>query len=47
MEPVAVRARDDGEWAVVHRCRGCATVRLNRIACDDNSHVLHNLAGVP
>lgn len=44
MEPVAVRVREDGEWAVVHRCRGCATVRVNRIAGDDNAHVLHNLA---
>ena len=46
MEPVAVSVRDDGEWAVVHRCRGCAAVRVNRIAGDDNSHVLHNLANV-
>ena len=46
MEPIAVRVRDDGEWALVHRCRGCSTERLNRIAGDDNSHVLHNLAGV-
>ena len=44
MEPIAVRVRDDGEWAVVHRCRGCDAVRLNRIAGDDNSYVLHNLA---
>jgi RNHCP domain len=44
MEPVAVRVRDDGEWALVHRCRGCATERLNRIAGDDNSHVLMRLA---
>lgn len=46
MEPIAVRVRDDGEWAVVHRCRGCATVRVNRIAGDDNAYVLHNLADV-
>jgi hypothetical protein len=44
MEPIALSVRDDGEWAVVHRCRGCATVRVNRIAGDDNSYVLHNLA---
>jgi hypothetical protein len=46
MEPVAVRVREDGELAVVHRCRGCAAQRVNRIAGDDNSYVLHNLADV-
>jgi RNHCP domain len=46
MEPIAVSVRDDGEWAVVHRCRGCATVRANRIAGDDNSHVLMRLAAL-
>jgi hypothetical protein len=46
MEPVAVRVRDDGEWAIVHRCRGCSAVRVNRIAGDDNAYVLHNLADV-
>jgi hypothetical protein len=46
MEPIAVSVRDDGEWAVVHRCRGCAVVRVNRIAGDDNAHVLDNLANV-
>jgi RNHCP domain-containing protein len=46
MEPVAVHVRDDGELALVHRCRGCAAERLNRIAGDDNAHVLHNLGGV-
>ena len=23
MEPIAVAVRDDGEWALVHRCAGC------------------------
>jgi hypothetical protein len=47
MEPIGVDVREDGEWAVVHRCRGCATVRVNRIAGDDNPYVLHNLADAP
>jgi hypothetical protein len=46
MEPIGVDIREDGEWAIVHRCRGCSTVRVNRIAGDDNPYVLENLADV-
>ena len=44
MEPLAVVAHADGEWAVVHQCQGCGVVRLNRIAGDDNEVVLTALA---
>jgi RNHCP domain len=47
MEPLAICVRDDGEWALVHRCRGCAVMRLNRIAGDDNPLVLMRLAVRP
>ena len=47
MEPIAVAVRPDGEWAIVHRCDGCAAVRLNRIAGDDNPLVLMRLAVKP
>ena len=47
MEPIAVTVRDDGEWALVHRCGGCATVHLNRIAGDDNPHALMKIAVKP
>jgi hypothetical protein len=47
MEPVAVCVREDGEWSLVHRCGGCATVRLNRVAGDDNPLVLMRLAVRP
>jgi RNHCP domain len=47
MEPIAVTVRDDGEWALVHRCGGCATLRLNRVAGDDNPHTLMQLASRP
>jgi hypothetical protein len=40
MEPIGVTVRDDGEWALVHRCAGCSTVHVNRIAGDDNPLVL-------
>ena len=47
MEPIAVHVRDDGEWALVHRCGACDAVRLNRIAGDDNPLVLVRLAVRP
>ena len=38
---------EDGEWALVLRCRGCAALSLNRVAGDDNAHALLGLAGRP
>ena len=47
MEPIAVTVRTDGEWALVHRCAGCAAVSVNRIAGDDNPLALMRLAVRP
>jgi hypothetical protein len=47
MEPVAICVRRDGEWTLVHRCAGCGTVHLNRIAGDDNPLALMQLAVRP
>jgi hypothetical protein len=47
MEPIGVSVRDDGEWALVHRCTSCATVHVNRIAGDDNPLMLMRLAVKP
>ena len=47
MEPVAVCVRADGEWALVHRCGGCGSVHINRIAGDDNPLLLMRLAVRP
>ena len=44
MEPIAVAARPDGEWAIVHRCTGCGHLRANRIAGDDDERALLALA---
>jgi len=44
MEPVAVWARPGGDWAIIHRCRGCGTLHSNRIAGDDNELALVTLA---
>ncbi|HXU24364.1 MAG TPA: RNHCP domain-containing protein [Tepidiformaceae bacterium] len=47
MEPAAVTVRSDGEWAIIHRCAGCAVLHENRIAGDDNVMVLMALAARP
>ena len=47
MEPIGVCVHGDGEWALVHRCDGCATIRVNRIAGDDNPMMLMQLAVRP
>jgi hypothetical protein len=47
MEPIGVSVRDDGEWALVHRCMACSTVHVNRIAGDDNPLMLMRLAVRP
>ena len=44
MEPVAVGIQGNGEWSLVHRCRECGWVRLNRIAGDDNDVLLLSMA---
>jgi hypothetical protein len=46
MEPVAVWVRGD-EWALIHRCLGCGTLRSNRIAGDDSVPALLALAARP
>ena len=47
MEPIAVSARNDGEWSLVHRCQACGKVATNRIAGDDNELALLSLAVRP
>ncbi|MBC8570489.1 RNHCP domain-containing protein [Zongyangia hominis] len=47
MEPIAVWVRKNGEWAIIHRCRICGSLRSNRIAADDNPMMLMSLAMKP
>ncbi|UOR02571.1 RNHCP domain-containing protein [Leucobacter allii] len=47
MEALALTARRDGEWMLIHRCRSCADLSINRIAGDDNALVLLRLAVAP
>ena len=44
MEPVAIWARGDGEWVLLHRCEVCGTIKPNRIAGDDDEPALLALA---
>ncbi len=44
MQPIAIEVRQDGEWAIIHRCTGCSTLRTNRIAGDDHELSLLALA---
>ena len=47
MEPVAISVRYNGEWTIVHGCKRCSAVRINRIAGDDNELALMSLAVKP
>lgn len=44
MEPIGVWVRKDGEWALIHRCTSCGTLKSNRIAADDNASLLVSIA---
>ncbi len=47
MEPIGIWVKDDGEWAIIHRCVKCGFIRSNRIAGDDNHTKLIQLATKP
>ncbi|MEL6328746.1 MAG: RNHCP domain-containing protein [Planctomycetota bacterium] len=47
MDPIGIEVRPadrGGEWAIIHRCRGCGAIRTNRIAGDDSERALLALA---
>lgn len=48
MEPIAVAVTGHrAEWRLVHSCRSCGRLRLNRIAGDDDERALLQLARRP
>lgn len=47
MEPISVWVRNNGEWAIVHRCKTCGALSSNRIAADDNPIKLMSIALKP
>ncbi|BAD57861.1 RNHCP domain-containing protein [Nocardia farcinica] len=44
MQALSLTVREDGEWSLVHQCLACGTLRLNRIAGDDNALALMRIA---
>ncbi|MEV2275346.1 RNHCP domain-containing protein [Nocardiopsis sp. NPDC049922] len=44
MEAVAMSARADGEWMLIHQCLSCGELSANRVAGDDNPLALVRLA---
>ena len=47
MEPIGVWVQKNKEWSVIHKCQQCGTVRINRIAADDNELLLFAKAVEP
>lgn len=47
MNPIGVWVRNDGEWAIIHRCKSCGTLSSNRIAADDSPMLLMSIAVKP
>lgn len=47
MEPIAVWVRNNGEWAIIHRCKTCGALSSNRVAADDNPLKLMAIAVKP
>jgi predicted RNA-binding Zn-ribbon protein involved in translation (DUF1610 family) len=47
MEPIGIFVQKNKEWSIIHRCSRCRTIRVNRIASDDNELLLLTLAAEP
>lgn len=47
MEPISVWVRNNGEWAIIHRCKKCGVLSSNRVAADDNPMKLMSIAMKP
>ena len=47
MHPIGVWVRNDGEWAIIHRCKSCGALSSNRIAADDSPILLMSIAVKP
>ena len=47
MDPIGIWVKNDGEWALIHRCRKCGFIRANRVAADDNEALLFAMAVMP
>lgn len=47
MKPIGIHVQKNGEWSLIHRCSTCHTIKINRIAHDDNELLLLTIAAEP
>ncbi|NAW53847.1 RNHCP domain-containing protein [Vibrio sp. V41_P2S12T139] len=47
MEPISIYVQKNKEWSLIHKCSKCNTIRMNRIAADDNEMLLVAMAAEP
>ncbi len=47
MEPIGVISKGDGDWSILHLCKSCGKLSLNRALADDNPLLLMQLAVKP
>ena len=47
MEPIGVISKGDGDWSILHLCKTCGKLSLNRALADDNPLLLMQLAVKP
>ena len=47
MEPIGVISKGDGDWSILHLCKSCGKISLNRALADDNPLLLMQLAVKP
>lgn len=47
MKPIGIHVQSNGEWSIIHKCSQCGTVKVNRIAHDDNELLLLTIAAEP
>ena len=47
MTPIGIHVQQNGEWSLIHRCSSCRTIKVNRIAHDDNELLLLAIAAEP
>lgn len=47
MKPIGIHVQKNKEWSIIHRCSQCKTIKINRIASDDNELFLLTIAAEP
>jgi len=47
MKPAGIHVQKNGEWSIIHKCSKCGSIKINRIAYDDNELLLLTLAAEP